>query len=175
MVDRWLEVNIFLTDYAHANDVLRDTIARLVQSFRDEELIKAWHFFREPQIRLRFFCDEEDITEIRDTLDRELANLEAGRPDFYVRHTFGSHGQEGIEYTGEAGFWLEDWPLVMKLWEDMSDFSLGLISKGFSKIAEIHGERQVHLLLNELGVNHIYVDTGTEKIIQLRRTKAPGE
>jgi len=175
LADKWIEVNIHLNDYSRTNEALIETVRKLVQDFKKENWIKSWHFFREPHIRLRFFGEEENITKIKDAIERKLNEMESTKSELYAYHIFGSHGRKNEEYTGEADYWLDDWPLVMKLWENTSEFALNLISKKPSKPLGIHGERHIHLLLNQLGLPHEYFGTQTEVIIQYRRPKRPDE
>lgn len=175
MTDKWVEVDIHLNVYGRTNEVLVETVKEFVEDFKKKGWIKSWHFFREPQIRLRFFGEANSIEKVKNSLNDRLQQLESERSDLFSCHVFGSHGQRGKEYTGEHDFWKEDWPLVMKLWNDTSEFALSLISKGAKKPLDIHGERHIHLLLNQLGLPHLYVDTGTEKLIQYRRKKQLNE
>jgi len=175
MVDKWVEVNIHLNNYTRTNEAIADVVNNLVQEFKSSNLIKSWHFFREPQIRLRFFGEEKKIEEVKRTIDTRLQSLESSRGDLYSRHVFGSPGVPGVEYPGESGFWGDDWSLVMRLWEETSEFALALISRGAHKPLEIHGERHVHLLLNQLGLDHSYIDTNVEIVIQYVRQKGPDE
>jgi hypothetical protein len=171
LADKWVEVNIHLNAYAQSNKAIAETVKELVEDFRTKGWLKSWHFFREPQIRLRFFGEEENTSKMKDLIDEKLGLKESTEASLYACHVFGSHGERDKEYVGEAGFWQDDWPLVMKLWENTSEFALKLISKGATKPLDIHGERHVHLLLNQLGLDHVYADLGNEMLIQYRRPK----
>jgi hypothetical protein len=175
LADKWIEVNIHLNGYLRTNEVLAGTVKKLVDDFKKENWIKSWHFFREPQIRLRFFGDENNIVKIKEVIDNKLKEMESTKGELYSCHVFGSHGRRDEEYAGEADYWHDDWSLVMKLWENTSEFALNLITKGPSKSLDIHGERHIHLLLNQLGLPHDYFNTGKEIIIQYRRPKRPNE
>ena len=175
MADKWVEVNIHLNNYTRANEAIADVVKNLVEKFKSGNLIKSWHFFREPQIRLRFFGEEDKIEKVKQMIDDCLKDLESSKGDLYSCHVFGSHGIRGKEYTGEDDFWDNDWSLVMKLWEQTSEFVLALISGKPCIALDVHGERHVHLFLNQLGLAHTYVDTSKEKIIQYRRQKKPDE
>jgi hypothetical protein len=174
MTDKWVEVNIHLNSYSRTNEVIATTVRRFVDELRTKDWIKSWHFFREPQIRLRFLGEDENIKEVKRYLESELELLERTRGDLYSCHVFGCHGVRDKEYVGEADNWKGDWQLVTKIWENTSEFTMRLIEKP-ERPLEYHGERHVHLLLNQLGLDHLYCDTGTEMIIQYRRHKAPGE
>ena len=175
MTEKWIEVNIHLNGYSRINEVIAEIVKELVQDFKNKGWIKSWHFFREPQIRLRFFGEEENIEKVKDSIEAKLTEKESTKGDLYSCHIFGSHGRRNEEYVGEADYWRDDWSLVMKLWENSSEFALNLVSKGASIPFDIHGERHVHTLLNQLGLDHVYFDTGTEKVIQYRRPKRPNE
>lgn len=177
MTDKWVEVNVHLNGYSpsNVNKVIVETVKRLVEDFEQNGLVKSWHFFREPQIRLRFFGEEENVSKMKDLIDKKLNEMESTEGNLYSCHIFGSHGWRNKEYQGEADFWRDDWPLVMKLWEASSEFAVKLITKGPSRPLDIHGERHVHALLNQLGLDHVYADTGTEIVIQYRRQKRPNE
>lgn len=168
-------MNIHLNDYSRTDEVIAETVKEFVEDFKREGWVKSWHFFREPQIRLRFFGEEKNIGEAKKLIDDKLKEKESTNGELYSCHVFGAHGRRDEEYTGEGDYWLDDWSLVMKLWENTSEFALNIISKGADKPLDIHGERHVHLLLNQLGLPHVYVDTGTEKLIQYRRQKRPNE
>ena len=175
MTDKWVEVDIYLNDYSQSNKVIAETVKELVEDFKNKDWVKSWHFFREPQIRLRFFGEEENVKEMKGLINEKLNEKESTESDLYSQHVFGSHGRENEEYSGEADFWQDDWSLAMKLWETNSEFAMKLISEGATKPLDIHGERHVHLLLNQLGLDHAYVNTGTEIIIEYRRQKRSDE
>lgn len=115
MTKKWVEVDIYLSDYRRTNEVITETVKELVQAFKDKGWIESWHFFREPQIRLRFYGEENNIAKVKEEIDTKLKEMESTKGELYSCHVFGSHGQRGKEYTGEADFWQDDWPLVLKL------------------------------------------------------------
>lgn len=165
LTGKWVEVDIHLNSYRRSNEAIAETVKELVQDFKDKGWIESWHFFREPQIRLRFYGEENNIVKVKNAIENKLSEMESTKGYLYSCHVFGAHGDRNREYVGERDYWQDDWSSVMKLWENTSGFALNLISKGASKPLDIHGERHVHLLLNQLGLPHDYFDTGTEKII----------
>jgi len=70
MADKWIEVDIYLRDYSRTNEVICSFIRPFVERCKTKHGTKSWHFFREPQIRLRFFGEEETISSIRNELSR---------------------------------------------------------------------------------------------------------
>lgn len=173
LADKWIEVNIHLNGYSQSNKVIAETVKELVKDFKEKGWVKSWHFFREPQIRLRFFGEEENVSKMESVINEKLNQKESTEGNLYSCHIFGAHGERNKEYAGEADYWKDDWSLVIKLWEACSEFAMTLISKGASKPLDTHGERHIHVLLNELGLDHVYADTGTEMVIQYRRPKRP--
>jgi len=172
--DKWIEVDIHLNNYTRTDEVIRETVKELVQDFKTKNWIRSWHFFREPQIRLRFYGEAENIDKVKEAVDSKLNERESTKGDLYSCHVFGSHGRRNEEYVGESGFWLNDWLSVMKLWENTAEFALSMIDSA-SKPLDVHGERHVHLLLNQLGLPHEYTDLGNEIVIIYRRRKHPDE
>jgi hypothetical protein len=175
LADKWIEINIHLNGYSRSNKVIAETVKELVEDFKEKGWVKSWHFFREPQIRLRFFGEEENISKMESLMDEKLNKKESAEGDLYSCHMFGAHGERNKEYVGEADYWQDDWSLAMKLWEACSEFAMDLIAKGTSKPLDIHGERHIHVLLNELGLPHVYANTGTEMVIKYLRPIRPNE
>lgn len=156
MSSKWIEVNIHLKSYDRTNDVLREFVAPYVTKLKERDAFDSWHFFREPapSIRLRFFGKENDIDDIRKELDSKLTNLERSQSGLYDKHVFGSHGEEGETYVGEADSYGENaWPWVYKVHEAGSNLALQLCCSKPEKPINYHAQRQVHLILNQLGFN----------------------
>jgi hypothetical protein len=154
---KWVEVNIHLSDYSATDAVLKQFVWPYVQACKARGAIYSWHFFREPEIRLRFYGKEPEINIIKQDLDSTLSQLEAGQPEIFHHHLFGSHGKDGEEYPGEADTWGGDWPIAMRVYENGAETALRfLTSERHDKPLEHHADRYVHLLLNQLGYTRFH-------------------
>lgn len=154
---KWLEVNIHLKDYSVTDAVLKEFVAPYTQACKAKGAIYSWHFFREPEIRLRFYGKETDIDEIRQDLDSRLSQLETDQPGVFEKHIFGAHGREGEQYQGEEDMWGSDWPIAMKFYEYGSETACQfLVAERSDKSLDYHADRYVHLLLNQLGYTRLH-------------------
>ncbi len=152
-MNKWIELNIFLKDYSRTNDVLYKTISPYIKELYDRNLKFNWHFFREPEIRLRIFANSEEIERIKVELDTNLTNLEKLEDALYCKHLFGCHGKEGGEYNGEEEFYGKDaWELCYKRWEIGSNLALLLCAESMGKSLPFYATRDIHLFLNQLGL-----------------------
>ncbi|MDH4268872.1 MAG: hypothetical protein OEV52_00980 [Dehalococcoidia bacterium] len=154
---KWVEVNIHLTDYSVTDAVLKQFVAPYVEECKATRAVCSWHFFREPEIRLRFYGKEDEIDRIKQGLDSKLLQLEATQPAIFSRHIFGSHGKEGEQYLGEADIWGNDWPMAMEVYQHGAEPALQfLTSERHDKPVDYHADRYVHLLLNRLGYTRLH-------------------
>lgn len=154
---KWVEVNIHLADPSRTDEALVGFVAPFVENCKSEGLIQSWHFFREPEIRLRFMGEEAKIDGLRKTLDASLTDLEKSHSDLYEKHVFGAHGIAGQEYVGEGKKeeWGNDWNTAIRYYEDGSETALEILSrKQPDKPLQLHAERHTHLFLNQLGYTY---------------------
>lgn len=158
MASKWVEVNIHLNDHSYSvtNNVLREFVAPCVQECKAKHRISSWHFFREPAIRLRLFGEAGEIDKIKEELHSRLSQLEIAQPQIYKTHLFGAHGEEGKEYQGEAEIWGSDWPIAMEFVHCSAETALQFVILEKPHMQrDFHADRYVHLLLNQLGFDHL--------------------
>ena len=152
MTESWIEVNIKPTRRERINEILREFVAPYVEEVKARRSVARWHFFREPEIRLRFSGDQRHIHNIQREPDSRLAELEASRPDIYSEHFFGGHGRRHEVYPGEVDTYGTDvWPLVCELWEAGFELALRVVLTAPEKTICFHAQRHIHLLLNQMG------------------------
>jgi len=166
----WVEINIHFRDgWDEARRVIIDFVKPFVNSHR--RLKQSWHYFLEkcppngdrpgePEVRLRFFGRSNNIATIRADLNSELGRLIQSGQSPVTHFHFGRHGGPG-QYDGEADYWGKDWSIAMKQYQNGAEFGLFFLSKyPLQKKPSIpigrHGQRYVHLLLNQMTVPHQY-------------------
>jgi hypothetical protein len=150
---KWFEITVILTDNTKFNDVLKFFVKPLVSRMYEKEIDFSWHFFREPELRLRFLL-RPLISEIMSAnMDKQLVNLEASCPEVIHQHYFSCHGEKDKIYTGEESFYgKEAWQLCYKRWEAGSNLALLLCTTTTSKEIPFHYIRDIHLFENQLGL-----------------------
>ena len=150
---KWLEIDIYLWNYKRTTlEVLQTYIFPLIYVLRQDNLFESWHYFLEPEIRLRFLCDIGIARNLEKEVEETLTIWERKRWDIFAGHIWGSHGKEGKEYKGEADFYgFEVWEQCYKCWEAGADLALQLHSHLPERPILFHARRQVHLTLNQLG------------------------
>lgn len=94
LTGKWVEVDIHLNSYRRSNEAIAETVKELVQDFKDKGWIESWHFFREPQIRLRFYGEENNIVKVKDAIENKLSEMESTKGDIYSCHVFVHMGIE---------------------------------------------------------------------------------
>jgi len=144
------------------NEVIRGFVDSFVKKYRGD--FKLWHFLRqtspvtgEPEIRLRFFGEDDKIKNIRTSLVNELTQLERNDPTLYASHAFGNHGIPSQDYLGEEGaFGKKGWPIFAEFLMKTSETAIAFLRDqplGNSEKPWIHYvERFSHCFWNQLGV-----------------------
>jgi hypothetical protein len=151
----WIEVEI--TPNGGKQEVNDEILLLLYDDFLSYrwQIIKSWHFFREPTLRFRIELvdrDSRDIVaaELRDFLDSI---------DLVSDHYFSKHGErvESLDdgYLGEYDQYKRMWPYQKKLWEWGSEMTVEAIKElketgANDPSREYQLERIFHLLSNQL-------------------------
>jgi hypothetical protein len=122
-------------------EVMDAALATLVKPFIDEQRDKllSWHFLWENKpwpvdramgitLRWRFYVKEDIVNQLRELIDSRLSELERQRPDAYLGHCFGRHGECEQEYEGESENWgMKGWELGVRMLQTGSEIALELI------------------------------------------------
>lgn len=146
MEESWVEVNIHLIDDGQTNAFIKEYLSVIIGFVGATSKIYSWHFFREPEIRLRFQVDDKERVERKIT--DHLSELQKKR-EFVSHFIFGQHGHAGQEYNGEETIWKEMWPTAKKLYQYTSELALAL----FQTDGDVNFflRRYVHLFFDQLG------------------------
>ena len=152
---KWVECNIYYKDgdKEHGDFVLNTFVSPYVRKLRRDKSFESWHYFREPEIRLRFYGEDAKIDKIHEELDSKLTRKEK-KSEIFLSHAFGRHGENG-EYYGESYLYgIDVWNLVYKSWEALSDVSLKICSTipYTDRPIKFHAQRFTHLFLNQMGM-----------------------
>ena len=161
---KWVEVNIHFSDPQENRRVLLAFVKPFVEDCKKHSLIESWHFFEErcpqrgpklgePEIRLRFYGESEDIDAVKDQLSSKLRNLVASSKDPITYYHFGNHGEPG-DYVGEANYWGNDWSIAMKQYQEGAELGLWFIQNFSSTMPLERWQKISHLILNQLLVPH---------------------
>jgi Lantibiotic biosynthesis dehydratase C-term len=97
--EHWVEINLYCAR-RHQDAILLDHILPCVRKIEDQGDLVTWHYFREPEIRLRVRMrgararrrSEKSLGRLADSL-KKLGLVDGWH--------FGSHGEEGVAYSGE--------------------------------------------------------------------------
>ena len=146
MSETWVEVNIHMIDEKETNTFIKKHLGAIVGSVQFLSKVRAWHFFREPEIRLRVQVD--DKVEVEAILSGYLSSLQE-RGKFVSHFIFGKHGKAGEEYTGEEVIWGKLWPIAKDMYQYTSELALGLLKNEGDTTFFLR--RYVHLFFDQLG------------------------
>ena len=155
-MDKWLELVITPNDFSKINRILSDLVKPYIDRLYKDKIHFSWHFFREPELRWRISSLDEKIESIKIELDTKLTELERIEPKIYLKHFFGNHGEPNSCYHGEQEFYGEVWDLCYKRWEAGSNLALMLCTSNTSKSIDFYTDRDMHLILNQLGYERPY-------------------
>ncbi len=141
----WTEVNILPATAKDAERMLMTVAAPLVDAMRGDW--DRWHFFWEPELRLRFrWRESSDAAACREAVAAHLSSaLDAGQISSW----------EDTPYDGEAdGYGPGLWEAVVADWMSGSELALAIIRAGKDKPGPrgFYWERRSHLFANELGL-----------------------
>lgn len=176
---RWVEANIGVTGNVDAmHEVLLDFVIPFVGKMRNK--FTSWHFLWESKpwsitLRLRFYGEEDIVEKIKQEIENKLNELEKNRPELYLGHCFGSHGDCGKDYEGEAAEWgTEAWNLGIKFLNLGSEVALTLLknkgklgsSEEYKKSIEFYADRFVHCFLNNIFDSSKEINFYLEQAIQ---------
>jgi len=162
---KWTEVNIHVSNPNQLKRAILSFVRPFVKYCKRTHQIDSWHFFFEecpligprqgqPEIRLRFYAESAVISQIENRLNTELARLVRPHRNPITFYHFGKHGRPG-RYRGERPTWGTDWPVVMKQFNYGSEYALHFLGKTrLHRRLDFHGERYLHLLLNQLLIPH---------------------
>lgn len=153
MTESWVEVNIHLVHKEETNEFIRSNLSDLIHLINATEKVYSWHFFREPEIRLRFQVD--DTLGVERKIHDWLAALQGNR---YISHfIFGKHGVAGERYTGEEEVWGKLWPTAKKMYQYLSELAIDLIKSRIDDTMFLR--RYIHLFFDQLGYEQ-YQESG---------------
>jgi len=166
---KWVEVNIGVNkDLKLLRTVLLEFVDPMIKEIHPK--IQSWHFLWESKpwsedrqvgitLRLRFYGEDNIIDKIKQEIEKKLAVLEKDKPELYLGHCFGRHGECDKNYEGEADNWgTEAWVLGIKFLNLGSEVALNLIknqeklgkSEEYRKPISFYADRYVHCFLNQL-------------------------
>jgi hypothetical protein len=180
-MEHWIEVNLTV-DMKLQNQVLLDHLRPYVERLRRNGTLLRYHFFREPEIRLRVKLNSAKAKRAEEKNVKRLAEslVEAG---LVSEWHFGRHGEEGEPYSGEQDRYGEKgWQVAQAYFENGAEVALNLLelsrkgrlenplwAKGLGNPWEggdknpwrereenpllYHWSRYVHLFTNQLGFN----------------------
>jgi Lantibiotic biosynthesis dehydratase C-term len=149
-VSEWTEVNVLPASAKGAERLLTEVVRPLVDALRAD--FDRWHFFWEPELRLRFRWREG--TSAATCHGKVTAALDQARADGEV-----SSWAEA-PYDGEAKVYGHGlWEAVTADWMSGSELALALIEAGRDKPEPRawYWSRREHLFANELGVPEIWM------------------
>lgn len=167
---KWTEVNIHVSNSNQLKRAILSFVKPFVKNCKRTHRIDSWHFFFEecpltgprhgqPEIRLRFYGESIEINQINNELRTELNKCTRSTRNPITFYHFGNHGSSGT-YRGQRANWGTDWSLVMKQFNNSSEYALQFLGKrNLHKRVGYHGERYVHLLLNQLRIPHTQILT----------------
>jgi len=162
---KWTEVNIHVSNSNQLKRAILSFVKPFVKNCKRAHQLDSWHYFLEtcpltgprhgePEIRLRFYAELAVIGQIENQLRTQLGRLARLHRNPITFYHFGKHGRPG-KYRGERSSWKTDWPVVMKQFNYGSEYALQFLSKkNLHRRLGYHGERYVHLLLNQLLIPH---------------------
>jgi len=110
-------------------------------------------------LRLRFYGEDNIVDQIGQEIENKLATLERDKPEVYLSHCFGRHGECNKDYEGEACDWgTEAWKLGIRFLNLGSETALELIknqeklgkSKEYEKPINFYADRHIHCFLNNI-------------------------
>lgn len=162
---KWIEVNIHLINEKDTDGYIKSRISEIVQIAKTKYQILHWHFFREPEIRLRFLVLNEQAKGLVDYLTGELTadQTASTRVSHFI---FGKHGKAGESYDGEADVWGDNWGIAMRMYEYQSELALAIIffdTKDYRFL--LH--RYIHLFFDQLGIDHVHESALLSEFAQL--------
>ena len=167
---KWTEVNVHVRNPNQFKRAILSFVKSFVKNCRRTHQLDSWHFFLEkcpltgprhdePEIRLRFYAESAVIDQIENELRTKLDKLVRSHRNPITFYHFGKHGRPG-KYRGERPNWKTDWPIVMEHFNYGSEYALQFLSKkSLHRRLGYHGQRYVHLLLNQLLIPHTQVPT----------------
>jgi hypothetical protein len=152
---KWVEVNVRLPNEISRIDFFMETIKPLVLEVQNKFTVKSWHFLWEEvpyssTLRLRFLVETENVGSLKSVIEDVITDFE---------YCFGSHGNCGKEYGGEASGWgVKGWERGVELLQFGSEFAMELMDKKeslgvgneYKKSGYFFADRYVHLFLNQL-------------------------
>jgi len=150
---RWIECNIFPPYLGvPSRQFMVERIFPIVTKALARFECQSWHYFFEPEVRLRFYTTERDG--LRRFLDSEFGGL-LKRKEIRA-YVYGKHGDPSARYEGEEEVWGKaEWPLAMAMYHNGAQLAKSLMEiKLPSDRLNYHAQRYVHLLLNQLGYGY---------------------
>ena len=154
--EAWIEINI-PTRRQPDLELLSDVVEPLLHVELVNE-VESWHFFWEPELRLRLRWRDPSRQE---ELEGRLAEiLDRWRGESRLESwSAGNHGNPGERHAGEATeYGPEVWDLIQKEWENGSELALRLLALSdaggltgtTAGTLEAHWARHVHLYTNRI-------------------------
>ena len=152
---KWIEVNVRHPDRISRIDFLIETIKPLVLEVQNKFMVQSWHFLWEEvpypsTLRLRFLVENEEYSSLKSLIEDGITDFD---------YCFGSNGNCGKEYGGEASEWgIKGWERGIEFLQYGSEFAMELMEKKeslglgneYKKSGYFFADCYVHLFLNQL-------------------------
>jgi hypothetical protein len=149
----WTEVNITPNPGEPKERLLLDVVDPLIHDALHGR-IGDWHYFWEPDLRLRIRWKEPT----QDNLNKLTVFLAAAQADRkFKKREYGSHGVLGQIYPGEPEKFGDDiWPYTYSHWTTGCELALALVKRdpgnALTTFRFHHWTNAVHLFSNPLGI-----------------------
>lgn len=126
-MEHWIEINLFARRRIQ-DEILQDILRPHVERLQNKGVLVTWHFFREPEIRLRVRLRNENSKAKEIEALAKLANSLQKRRLILNWH-FGSHGEKGLNYVGEEDrYGCNGWKVAQDYFNQGSEIALRLLA-----------------------------------------------
>jgi len=126
-MEHWVEINLE-GDVSEQDGILLDVLLPYVRRLEKARALLTYHYFREPELRFRI---RVKTASSRRREARKLTNMAASllEKGVITGWRFGSHGEGGVEYTGEEDrYGKEGWKVAQDYFRDGAETALRLLN-----------------------------------------------
>jgi hypothetical protein len=148
-------VNVRVPDEISRIDFFMEKIKPLVIEVKNMFTVKSWHFLWQEvpyssTLRLRFLVETENVGCLKSVIEEGITEFD---------YCFGSHGNCGKEYGGEASEWgVKGWERGVEFLNFGSEFAMELMEKKeslgldneYRKSGYFFADCYIHMFLNQL-------------------------
>jgi len=126
-LEYWIEINL-LAKRRIQDEILLDILKPHVEKLQNKGVLVTWHFFREPEIRVRVRLRNESSRAKEIEALAKLANSLQKRRLISDWH-FGNHGAKGLNYAGEEDrYGCNGWKIAQDYFNQGSEIALRLLA-----------------------------------------------